>query len=1167
MVVWVVIFMAAGPAWGQVSTDARRDPLTGEAMPPERVAELRRQVEAAIATLKAEAERLTPEARGEIGEAAGHVFREHRPHDAARPLPPAAGLIVLESIDRRLFDDPYHGAYVRYHLLHVVNQMLDAHHRRVVLGDGGASAEAPLPEAVGRHLASLLADAPRDPWPGVAQQDRYEPRELWERYNRLNESTRVVVGTPPFEESFRGREALRYVDDAERRAEIERALEQMRRLRPRLRREIDQASRRYNARIGDFNQVSRGYFSDLVKGLIRGGFDGGLDRVLGILQTQLGERQRLAFDLVDLMYAAVSDGYLRLYDPREIDAFRRGLERLANRNKAFVRLRDGAEPVDGPQGLRSFHDATFHLVQLLGKPTLLDSFVFDRPGADPTTYPGRDPIDADPKTLTADQVRLAIQRAVGRVNHPRRYDKDLHPRVGLDGHRLGDDPDDVHDAGHHAMLGWALLAAGESSQSPRLYDRIHAVLAEDTPFTFDRAMRLQMLRYLPRGQYLPWLERDARWLTEAMRTEPPLVGTFPAAFRGDDPRPGDNVQALYGVLGLAAAQDAGLALDTDAWRAVDFHWRRVQQRTPGDQPAGWARGFYNLTDDVRQRLPGNLGDELEADGPPDPLMTAAGSLALDLAQRQLGPPETRRGPTLPPGASGDELDKGLDWLDQRFTVDVAGEADFEWYYRMWLMQQLGLSTGIRRFNGVDWVRDVTAAMIERQHPSGIWYDRDGSHDKAVPTTFGLLYLAAALRPVAASKLRLADAEWNANPRDLYNFVDYASDLYEVETSWQILDPDAPLIELQDSPILFLSTGEGFELTDAEIDNLRDYIALGGLLVTNAERGQADLQAFRRLYARLFPQRTEAAGNGSPLVAAPRDHEIFTLHQQVEGIPLVQVVENGVRTLAVHFPRSLAEGLQKDDRLRSDSFAMLSNLYLYSVGYNPRRARLDSRIVLPDDEAATHGRLAVARVRHDGEFDPEPFVAPQLKSLAANRLGLDVSIDTRLPGDLGGVDLALLSTTGDASDPLSDDAADALRQYLEAGGTLWLDATGGSAAAIDAARRAARDILPGARTGPLPNTHPVLAGRRDADGRLLAGYDCTRVRYRFYALRRMQPSSRPRLQGVYLGDRPAILLSEEDLTSGVAGLPHWGIFGYDIESSRRLLLNGLLHAQDPPRVKE
>lgn len=1158
---WVVVVAsAAGPAWGQglgVPSALRVNPLTGEGLSDEVVAQASRRIELAIEALSAEAEALLPEALGEMGEAGQLSFQRSRPHDQVRDWPIEHGLLTLSAMDRRFARQPHADAYVRYHLLYDVMRMLTRVSETRRAGDTPV-----LPDAAVTLLIEQFERLPGNRLATTAVAERRAPRALWDRYNALLSSTAVVVGVPPYEDRYVGRAALRFVESPQRRAEIERAIEAAEAIRPRLSVEVDREAQRYNARASSFNRIVRETGNDLTYALIHTGSSLALDRVASELSEEINQRQRRAFDLLDALYNATFSGLLAVYDEDDLVQLRRRLERLAQRHREPMALREGEQRARNQDATRSFYDASFHLVKLLETPRVVQQFGVAE-AADWTSPPSARVAAVDsPDQLGAHHVRDAIDRAIHHID--RNYGRGM---ASTEYHPIASTGSEAFDLtarvstnrseqserrlSGYTLLGWALLASAESFQSPRLFERVNYIAAQEPIYTYNRAFRLQMLKLLPRESWRPWVDRDRQWLESAMRRQPPVVGGFPERYLGGEAPAASNAEAFYGVLGLWAAQEAGSDVGRSAWQAIDYHWRAVQQRTPGDAPAGWALGYYN-----QQGADPAVPAALLAQGPPDPLMTVAGCVALSLTERYLGRPEDRDRFDAPPGASGNELAKGLARLEQTFRLG-GDRAPHEWYYRMWLIQRLGLATGIREFNGIDWVRDVTVELLNRRVSHGVWPGSGQAANAAVTTGFSLLYLGTILDPVAVSKLRLADAAWNNRPDDLAHFVDYASNQYEVETTFQVVNADAQLLILQDAPLLWLSTNQAFSLSDAEIDNLRRYIELGGMLVTNAESGSEELRSFRQLYRDLFPDVTGDAGDDTPLSAVPRDHDIFSLHRTAQSVPYVQMVDNGVRTLAVHFPRDIGRPLQRNDRLRSDAFAMLSNLYLYSVGYNPRRHRLEPRLVAVDPDVRPTRRVTAARVRHRGGFDPEPIFADQLTATARNDARIDLTLSVRDPASLGNVDLAMLTVTGAVSDPLDDAEAQSLAAYLERGGTLWVDAAGGSREAVEAARRVVEDVLPGASLDPLPNTNAILSGLRDDRGRLRAGFDNTRIRYRFYALRKMQPSARPRLQAVYLDGRPAIVFSEEDLTCGVAGLPHWGIFGYDIDSARRLMVNGLL----------
>ena len=192
---------------------------------------------------------------------------------------------------------------------------------------------------------------------------------------------------------------------------------------------------------------------------------------------------------------------------------------------------------------------------------------------------------------------------------------------------------------------------------------------------------------------------------------------------------------------------------------------------------------------------------------------------------------------------------------------------------------------------------------------------------------------------------------------------------------------------------------------------------------------------------------------------------------------------------------------------------------------------------------------MVRIVHAGNYDPEPGVV-QLNRLLTKEHAVKMNLRDAEPTQLGSAKIAFLSTTGDGT--LTDDQAKAIRAWLDKGGTLWMDAAGGSQEAVDALSKMLEQISPDARPTPLPSDDPIIDGRKLRG----VGYDNRRVKYRLFALRNTGVTT-SRVTAVYLNDRPAIIYSPDDLTAGLAGLDHWGIFGYDTDSARQLAVNGVL----------
>lgn len=701
-----------------------------------------------------------------------------------------------------------------------------------------------------------------------------------------------------------------------------------------------------------------------------------------------------------------------------------------------------------------------------------------------------------------------------------------------------------HMMGNHALACVALIRAGELYQNPQLYRRINWVLSSDAPFTYDRGMRATMLNELPHARWAPWVRRDGVWLKGALARD----GNFGFEWLGKADETGDNANGQYGVLGLWGIHEAGFEIDNATWNKIDQYWRGAQQKTEGDLAAGW--GVYSF---AQKPSADQLQFYSRVSGP----MTAGGVATLSLTERFL------RGSSMTdpkPDNVSKELRKGVRWLDENFSLDDKDEAA-DWFFYMWTVQRVGGATGYRTFNGVDWFRDVTARILSQQGADGAW---QGDKGRMLSTGFAVLYLARANDPLAISKLRFksraadgkpVDANWNNRPHDIWNFTDFASDQYEVSTTWTIAELTQPPYELLESPILYLATDQAFTLSDKEIENLRAYIDGGGMLVCNAEdnKGQA-LKGVKELAAKLFP--------GQELKKIDKTHAFYDMHQRVKLGVDMQVIDNGIRPLMVFFPEDIGKGLQSNDtagalagKPDSQGFIALSNIYLYATGMNPRRTRLRSNFLVQKNQAPAQV-LPAARVKFGGRYNPEPAATTQLKALLADKFNVDLQVKEVSPSELGDQKIAFLSTTGEGKLTPAESAA--LKSWVEAGGTLWIDAAGGSQEALKASREMFAGIVPNAVPQPLLPDNPVYSGTG-----IPGGYNNRRVKYRFYSLRTMGPVASPKLQAAMIDGRPGIIYSGEDLTCGLAGMDHWKIFGYTPEFARQLVANGCMVALKNP----
>lgn len=701
--------------------------------------------------------------------------------------------------------------------------------------------------------------------------------------------------------------------------------------------------------------------------------------------------------------------------------------------------------------------------------------------------------------------------------------------------------------GNNALATWAMLRAGESYQDPRLYRRINWVLSRDKAATYDRGMRLNMLSELPQDRWGPWVRRDAFWMKAAVTDK----GNFSDAWAGGKATGfGDNANGQYGVLGLWAADRSGVDIGGRAmWERIDSYWREAQFQTPGDKAAGWSIYHSKQALDGLTRVGAMNG---RVSGP----MTAGGVATLCLTERYLYGPRMAALPSDNRTNVSAHLQKGLAWLDDNFNpVDSDEAADRYYYY--WTMQRVGHATGYRSFNGVDLFRDITAKLLNEQNTNGMWEHTQGP---LISTGFALLYLSKAYDPAGIGKIRFTKTDedgeliryaWNNRPHDIWNFSDFVSDEYEFTTTWQIVELDMPLYSLIETPVLYLATHEDFQLSDVEVAHLKAYIEAGGMLVVNPDRSAASIRrSVEALCETMFPQ--------WKLEKAPDDFGVFDIHQPLGKRAPMQIVHNGVRPLVVFLQKDISEDLQKNDTVRGEGFRILSNLYLFATGMNPQRERLKNNYTFPPANYPTRV-VRGARIKHSGNYDPEPGALSQLRNL----LGRTHDVDLQLPASAiaaseltPDIDIAFM-TTLDAG-TLTDQEATAIRQWVDQGGTLWLDAAGGLTGAQNGARNLLDQIAPGEPGVPLSMSNPVINGVN-----MLSGFDNRRIRFRHFALKSMGPTNVNKLLGIRVnrpdgdGTRMGVIYSTEDLTCGLAGLDHWGIFGYTPTYSRRLVINGVL----------
>ena len=326
--------------------------------------------------------------------------------------------------------------------------------------------------------------------------------------------------------------------------------------------------------------------------------------------------------------------------------------------------------------------------------------------------------------------------------------------------------------------------------------------------------------------------------------------------------------------------------------------------------------------------------------------------------------------------------------------------------------------------------------------------------------------------------------------------------------------------------------------------MRTFVHQGGLIFSEAacNRVAFDL-AMQKVYAKLFPR--------YELKRLRRDHPIYNLNFPTAMRGRLMGISNGVRLLAVHSPGDMSLAWQLNRyATRRDYFRLAANLYLYVTDKGSLRSRGVSH--WPKPRAFTPvSTVKLAVVRHEGNFDPEPLALRRFAILMGNRHRVKVELSP--PKRLTELDPAawpVAAMTGTGSLTLSKADAQALRKYLAGGGTLIVSAAGASRPFAEAMENQLPGLLEAGSWGLIPLRHPLYAE---------AGPKIEKVAYRRALRMALSETGKPRLRGLTLAGRLAIIFSRDDLVAGLTGYQRWGLRGYTPESAFALMRNAVLYA--------
>lgn len=738
---------------------------------------------------------------------------------------------------------------------------------------------------------------------------------------------------------------------------------------------------------------------------------------------------------------------------------------------------------------------------------------------------------------TPEQIDAAIQKGVDflykRQNELGHWDRA--PTGAPDQNGAPSSPDAGQYGGVTALATYALLASGERPTDPRVAKPVAFLRGTTMVGYYAIGLRAQVwLNLPPSKENKAAMARDARLLLDGQSKLPSNLGLYtyvPAALFPAGAGVDDLSCSQYGVLGAWAAAQVTKDFPKTYWQTVETAWR-LRQKDDG----GWTYEPSRTTEAATLT------------------MTAAGLATLYITQEYV---HADAGIAGSGNIADPAIDKGMNFVAKNFPTLLEPTA-LRRGYALYGIERVGVASGLKYFNGIDWYARGADFLVNAQQPDGSWSYSEGP---VADTSFILLFLARGRAPVMMNKLqysttdaggRTKEGYWNQRPRDVANATHWVGRETERTLNWQIVNLDvATVADLHDSPVLYIAGGQKLALPAGGKAKIKQFIDEGGMVLSNADVGREPFaESVEALALEMFP--------AYRFEDVPANHPLYVgqsfLASKWTRQPKVRMMTNGSRVLFLLVSKDdFGKAWQRNDDKKSvEEFQFIANVFLYSVDKQNARVKGFTHVVTSNPAIVPNKVLKVARLKYKGNWDPEPGGWRRMAAVLHNRdrIALDVQTVEMKPGALAGFHVAHL--TGTDAFQLGNEEREVLRAFARAGGVLLVDAAGGSpefTASADKELKLLYATYPGGYGREIPASS--LLFKTNGNGKL-------DPKYRNYALLHLTGDpGRFHLKGIESGALPVVVFSPEDFSTGIVGMAVDGVVGYTPEVATELVRNCLL----------
>ena len=437
-------------------------------------------------------------------------------------------------------------------------------------------------------------------------------------------------------------------------------------------------------------------------------------------------------------------------------------------------------------------------------------------------------------------------------------------------------------------------------------------------------------------------------------------------------------------------------------------------------------------------------------------------------------------------------------------------------------------------------------------------------DPAPPTLIGKVVWGESGEYKYAGGQSAQVADWNLCPDDLAQLMRKAGRWFGLSYGSQPVSLSAFDADPATTPVLFFSGVRSLKIDETQARILRQYLSRGGMIVFDSIAGSPYFyDSAKAVMRQLLPD--------EPIRLIPLDHPVFHMLSDTSTVkiprlpkddkPVFEGIYVGSRIACLVSKYGLGCGwddhevplLDKAVYYDVESANKLGiNLVAYAIGYADA-ARQEARPELFGmvDEKRPTDELVLAQIRHGGAWNVHPGAAATLLRHMRQETALNVSLKriAVTPGhdSLNGYPFLYLEGLDDF---VWDDAAQqALRAFLERGGTLVVNNGLGLSTFDAAVRRELGRLLPGRQLTAISAEQPLFRAVR------VVG----KVQYTPAVLKAHPELNQPALEGIAFDGDWRVIYSPYDLASAWLGCDYPLAKGYETQSGTDVGMNVLFYA--------